>query len=287
MVMSKFFSIPALAGIVLFFLPQPGFAAEVDGVTVVEQCYYKYWGEDQRANLEFTMRNKAGRVTKRRTYVRFWKDYRGEGDLVSKMMLFTTGPPEYIGNNLLRITYTLASKKPPELWIFIKKLQSVSRLSVREEDNLDWGLNSEDLTIRQINEDTHSLLGVEEKADHLVYKVESVPTVENSYYGRIVSFFEKRESWDDCALSRREYYDKKGRLIKKAAFSWQKVGDAWVNKSIVITIERNNDKKFPEKKKLHKDTDIIVVTYRFTEPHVNVGLKDRDFSQRSLRRRVR
>ncbi len=285
--MSKFSSIFILAGIALFFMPVPGYAEEVDGLTVVEQCYYKYWGDDQRTNLEFTMRNKAGRVTKRRTYVRFWKDYRGEGDLVSKLMLFTTGPPEYIGNNLLRITYTLASKKPPELWIYIKKLQSVSRLSVREEDNLDWGLNSEDLTIRQINEDTHTLLGVEERSDHLVYKVKSVPTVESSSYGKIISYFEKKDSWDDCSLSGREYYDKKGRLIKKAAFTWQKVDEAWVNDSIVITIERNNDKKFPEKKKLHKDTDIIVVTYRFTDPHVNVGLKDKDFSQRSLRRRIR
>lgn len=275
------------ASALLVMLSAGAYAEEVDGLAVVEQCYYKYWGEDQRTNLEFTMRNKAGKVTKRRTYVRFWKDYRGEGDLVSKLMLFTTGPPEYIGNNLLRVTYTLESEKPPELWIYIKKLQSVSRLSVREEDNLDWGLNSEDLTIRQINEDTHSLLEVEEGADHTVYKVKSVPLVESSGYGKIISYFEKKNSWDDCALSGREYYDKKGRLIKKAAFSWQKVDDAWVYDAIVITIEKQNDEKFPEKKKLHRDTDIIVITYHFTEPHVNVGLKDRDFSQRNLRRRIR
>jgi len=119
------------------------------------------------------------------------------------------------------------------------------------------------------------------------YRVKSVPTVSSSIYGHIISTFEKQDSWDDCALSAREYYNKKGDLIKRASFSWQQVDDAWVYDAIVITIDRMKDKDFPEEKRRHKDTDIIVITYQFSEPEVNVGLKDRDFTARSLRRRVR
>ena len=202
--MSKISNFLVVSCIALFLWPVSGYAQEVDGLAVVEQCYFKYWGEDQRTNLVFTMRNKAGKVTKKRSYVRFWKDYRGEGDLVSKLMLFTTGPPEYFGNNLLRTTYSLESQKPAELWIYLRRFQSVTRLSVREENNLNWGLNSEDLTIRQLSEDTHSLLSTEQKGGGTVYKIKSVPTVPSSAYGKIVSYFEKQDSWDDCALNARD-----------------------------------------------------------------------------------
>ncbi len=59
-------------------LPLPVAAAQAgkpDVRTVIEQCYYKDWGRDQRNRLLLRMKNNSGRVTKKREFMRFWKDY--------------------------------------------------------------------------------------------------------------------------------------------------------------------------------------------------------------------
>jgi len=273
----------------LCLLPLAGSAAEPskpDGADVVAQCYYKYWGDDQRTRLRFTMKNKQGRVTKRRTFIRFWKDYRGQGELVSKVMLFTIAPPEYRQNNFLRVNYTLSSGKPPEQWLYMKRYQTIRRMTIKEKNNLDWGMIAEDLDVRQLDEDRHILLKTDNEADHVIYEVKSVPRVAGSIYGRMISHFVKKDSWDDCRLQDRIYYDKKGKLIKKAQFSWQQIGNVWLPDTIDIRIEKPRNRIFPLKKKIEKDTDIIYISYQFSDPRVNIGLQDRDFSQRNLRRKM-
>ncbi len=269
-------------------LPLPLLAAAQSGSpdvrSIVQQCYYKDWGRDQRSRLLLRMKNNSGRVTKKREFIRFWKDYRGQGDVVSKVMLFAVAPPEYRGNNYLRINYALSSGRLPEQWVYLKRLQAVRRLSVREHDELSWGLIGEDLTIRQFDEDTHLLTSSREEHGHTAYEVESRPRLENSAYGRYVSYYVRTGGWDSCILTHRDFYDQAGRVIKRADFTWQRVDHAWMMDTLEIVVERPPREG---SKKKQKAPLRLFITYRFTDPEVNTGLEDSDFSQRNLQRGIR
>jgi len=261
-------------------------AAEPDGADVVAQCYYKYRGDDQRGKLNFTVKNKQGRVTKQRTFVRLWKDYRGQDALVSKLMLFTVAPPEYRENNFLRVNYTLSSGKPPEQWLYMKRYQTIRRMTVQEKNNLDWGMIAEDLGVRQLREDGHILMKTSNEDDHVIYEVKSTPKAAGSVYGMMISHFSKKDSWDDCSLRDRSFYDHNGKQIKQAHFTWRQAGKIWLPDTIEIKIEKVRDRIFPVKKKIAKDTDIIYISYQFSATRANVDLRDRDFTQRNLRRKL-
>ncbi|MFQ5487079.1 MAG: outer membrane lipoprotein-sorting protein [Gammaproteobacteria bacterium] len=279
-----FLSALLLLGMVLPLSVLAAQAGKPDVRTVIQQCYYKEWGRDQRSRLLFRMRNNSGRVTKKRKLIRFWKDYRGRGDVASKMMLFTVAPPEYRGNNYLRINYTPGSGRRAEQWVYLKRLQSVRRLSIREQDNMDWGIIGEDLTMRQFDEDAHVLTAFSEAHGHTAYEVESRPRLENSAYSRYVSHYVRTAGWDSCILTHRDSYDQAGNLIKRADFTWRRLGDAWAMDSLAIVIERPPRQGAKKKKKAPVR---LFITYRFTEPEVNIGLKDSDFSQRNLQRGIR
>ncbi len=279
--------IAVVVGCGLFLSASHPARAEVDVNEVIQQCYYKDWGRDQRSRLIFTMKNRSGKVTKKMEFVRYWKDYRGKDGLVSKWMLFTVAPPEYRDNNYLRITYTLASGRMPEQWVYLKRLQSVRRLSLREQDNLSWGLMGEDLAIRQPDEDEHSLLGVREEHGNITYEVESRPRLPGPAYDKYISYYVRlrSDSWEDCTLTHRDYYDARGHLFKKADYAWQQIDGAWVLSSLDIVIERAEKK--PAEQKMGKKASRLFISYRFLDPEVNVGLEDRFFSQRNLRRGLR
>lgn len=275
-------------GLAVFFLPLFSVAAaEVQVKEIIAQCYDKDWGRDQRSRLVFTMKNREGRVTKRIEFIRYWKDYRGQGDLVSKLMLFAVAPPEYKDNNYLRITYTPGSGKLPEQWVYTKRLQSVRRLSLREQDDLNWGLISEDLAVHRFEDDEHRLLSVREEHGTVTYEVESRPRLRAFAYDKHISYYVRMrtDSWDDCTLAHRDYYDTRGHLVKKADFAWQQVGTAWVLSNLDIVMERPA-KRFSGQG-MNKEISRIYVSYRFLDLEVNIGLQDKFFSQRNLRRGVR
>jgi len=276
------FSIWTICGLTYSFVDVQ--AKEPDGAEVAKLCYYKNQGKDQKTKMIFTMRDNDGTVTKTRTFLRFWKDFRGEGDLVSKLMLFTIAPPEYEDNNYLRINYTLTSGKLPEQWLYSRQLHTVQRIANMDQSNLDWGFIAEDLNVRQLDEDTHKLIDTFEKDGSTVYEVESVPKLENSRYGRMVSQYAHTDSWDDCTMRSRDYYDKTGKLIKKATFAWRQIDDVWLLDRANIIIQKTQTEKQRNAKEPPKS---VYITYENTEPEVNVGLTDRDFSTRILQRTLR
>lgn len=258
--------------------------AKPDVRRIIQQCYYKDWGRDQRNRLRLRIKNDSGRVTRKREFIRLWKDYRGQGEVVSKMTLFTMDPPEYRDNNYLRINHILSSGKQAGQWVYLKRLQAVRRLSIRKQDNQSWDTIGEDLSIRQYDEDAHILTSYKEEGGHATYTVESRPRREDSAYSRYVSYYARTDDWDSCVLTHRDFYGKAGKLIKRADFTWQRVNHAWMLDTLDIVIERPRKEGVKKKKKAPLR---LFVTYRFTDPEVNVGLKDSDFSQRNLQRGLR
>lgn len=274
-----------LFGVSLIAAPPSSAAQAPDVRLVIQHCHDKNRGRDQRGRLLLRMRNDSGRVTRKREFIRLWKDYGGHDGIVSKVMLFTVAPPEYRGDNYLRVDYTVASGRPAEQWVYLKRLQAVRRLSAREQDQLGWGLIGEDLMPRQYEEDTHVLLSARETHGHIAYEVESRPRREGAPYERYVSYFSRPDDWRSCVLTHRDYYDARGRVVKRADFTWQRVGRAWVLDTLEVVRERPRRQKGKPKKQ--RPPLRLYVTYRLTVPEVDVGLEEDDFSQRRLRRGIR
>jgi len=245
-------------------------AAELTGTEIVKHCYYKHQGQDQRTTLAIEIKSPDGKVNSSH-YRRLWKDYSSEpGEFEEKMLLYTTAPKEQKGINYMRWAYRSDSEKPPEQWVYLPELQSVRRVSQRDPNDMTWGLTDEDFRVRLLEEDDHVLLSSEEQEGKQVYMVESRPRGE-SVYSRWLTRYATPGGWDDCTREEVKYYDKNDKLLKRVTYRWRRIGDVWVWDD--VTIENNKT--------------LTVVTYRTLDAEVNVGLGDKDFTEREMRRGAR
>ncbi len=239
-------------------------AAEPSATEIVQHCYYKYAGDDQRSRLRITLNDPAGKKISTQ-FTRLWKDYKGQDGLVDKTILYMTYPPDSRGLNFMRWSY-ISEGKVPDQWVYLPETRMARRISQRDPENMDWGYTDEDLRIRALDEDVHRYLGATSQENQQYYLVESTPKG-NSSYSRRVSWFSKTPDWEDCVESRVDYYNKQGTLIKKQTVRWQKIKNAWLWKTAVAQNMLSN----------------ATVVYDMEQVEINVGLKDDDFNQRTLR----
>ena len=238
----------------------------LSGADIVKHCYYKYAGDDQRSRLTITITAADGKEVKSE-YHRIWKQTDGRDGVVDKVILFGDAPADIRGVNFMRWGYSAAGGKPADQWVYLPEMNMVRRVSQRDPDNMDWGYTDEDLRIRGLDEDDHRLEPIAHIGDQDYYVVTSTPR-HDSAYGKRIAYFNKSETWEECAPRQVDYYDKNGELLKQEFLTWQRINAAWVWGTAVM---RNLRTK-------------VTVTYQMRETAVNVGLEDRLFSERQLRR---
>jgi hypothetical protein len=243
--------------------------AEVTATEVVKNCYYKDQGQDQKTRLAISIENMDGNVSGSE-YIRLWKDYAGDNGFEEKMVLYTVKPKEAAGVNFMRWAYTSEAAKPPEQWVYLPELKKVRRVSQRDPNDMTWGLTDEDFRIRQLDEDEHNMISQSQEDGKQVYLIESIPRGESSY-SKWVTRYENPGDWQNCNRTEVEYYDKEGKKLKHVSYSWLNMNGAWVWDT--VTIKNNHS--------------LSVVTYKTLDANINVGLGDRDFSERMLRRDAR
>jgi len=239
---------------------------ELSGDEIVKHCNYKYAGDDQRSRLVIVLTDKDGKEA-RSEYLRLWKNYHGKDGIADKVILFGESPLDIRGVNFMRWGYTAKSGKLADQWVYLREMNRVRRVSQRDPNNMDWGYTDEDLRIRDLEEDEHRFLEIAHSDGQDFYVVESIPRHESTY-GRLVTRFSKGAGWEDCAPQQVDYYDKNGELIKQQFITWRVMDGAWVWDSAVMSNVRTN----------------ISATYYMQNIEINVGLPDRIFSERQLRR---
>lgn len=243
-------------------------AGDLTGDDIVKRCYYKYAGDDQRSRLIVALTDEQGKRVKHE-FIRFWKSYDGEtGDVTDKTVLFSEFPPTERGVNFMRWAYTQASGKPADQWVYLPETRMVRRVSQRDPKNMDWGINDEDLRIRALNEDTHKYVGDSEYEGRQFYLVESVPREADPVYSKRITWYAKTGNWDDCVEKRIDYFDKLGQLSKEQFIKWDKIGEAWVWRTVVVK----------------KANSLVSAVYDMVDVQVNVGVRDSLFSKRTLER---
>jgi hypothetical protein len=241
-------------------------AATPSATEIVGHCYYKYAGDDQRSRVTIVISDHNGNGSKGE-YRRLWKQYDGKDGVLDKVILFTEFPTDSRGANFMRWGYQAKSGKPADQWVYLPEMHMVRRISQRDPKNMDWGYTDEDLRIRDPDEDDHRLKQIERSDGQEYYVVESLPR-HASAYGKRVTYFNKAEDWRECAPRRVDYYDKNDELLKQEFITWKRLNTAWVWDRAVMYNVRTK----------------VTATYRMQETEVNVGLDDRLFSERQLRR---
>ena len=248
-------------------------AEEVDGREIVAQCNYKNPGKDQRNKLTIILKDRAGNERKS-IYQRLWKDYRGEDKIADKMVLFTEFPPDAVGTGFMRWAFTEDAGKNADQWIYLPELRKTRRVSIRDPGDSFLGsdLTYADISGRSLDQDTHNFLKIENKNERELYVVESLPREKSPLYSKRVSWFTKTDNWDECVKIGVVYYDRKEQVLKQQSLSWQRVGgDAWMWKRVEV---RN----------VQTGTSSV---FEVDEAEVGVGLKDKVFTERTLKRGYR
>jgi hypothetical protein len=247
-----------------------GAAEEPLARDIVQQCAYKYPGDDQQTRLTIILKDRDG-SEKKNVYARYWKDYKGKDGIADKMVLVTEYPPDAKGSVFMRWGYT-AGDKNADQWIYLPLLKKTRRVSVRDPGDSFLGsdLTHADISGRTIDADDHKLLKTEKQDENEVFTVESTPRERSgALYSKVVSTFVKPGSdWQGCTRRHTDYFDPRGQLLKQQDITWQRSGEAWLwDEMTVQNVQTGHSSLF-----------------RVTDVKTNVGLKDDLFTERNLTR---
>ena len=244
-------------------------ATDVSGAEVVTHCEYKNAGEDNVSTLEIVLMDKDGKERKN-VYQRLWKKGDGKSGVLDKMVLYTEFPPDAKGNGFMRWGYKAEEGKPADQWLYLPQSRKVRRVSVRDPGDSFLGSDFTygDMDDRAVSADDHTLVKVDNIQGRAYYVIESVPKESNALYSKRVSWYLKAADWEGCHRVRTQYYDRQGMLLKNARLSWQTESGSWAWDKVFVENVQNG----------HKSLFVV------TDVNFNVGLKDREFTERALKR---
>lgn len=152
-------------------------------------------------------------------------------------------------------------------WLYVPAIKLVRRIAANDKNSSFVGsdFTYEDISGREVSEDTHVLKGEVTLNGKKAYMVESIPKEEKSaYYSRKVWWIDK----DAFLPLKEEYYDQRGDLYKTftAGKIEQVQGISTIMQRTMTNVQNGHH---------------TVVT--FDQVNYNVGLKDDIFSERYLR----
>ncbi len=233
---------------------------------VIQHCYYKYAGDDQRSLMQITLQATSGKP-QISEYTRLWKSYGGRDGIVDKVVLFTDTPLKNKGLAFMRWGHTGNSGKSTAQWIYLPELRKVRRITPRDPETKEWIIKDEDLRLREPHEDNHILVDKKSPDGKPYYTVEFLPK-EDPIYSKRTFWFSKEKQGKDCLLHKVDFYDKRGEHTKQQLITWNRIGKAWVWDKVVIE-DVNSD---------------AYIHYDIKKVEVNVGLDDTLFTQRSMQK---
>ncbi len=236
---------------------------------IVGHCAHQAIDNDLAATMTIINRHRNG-SEKKNIYTRLVKNSKAQGGVLEKMLLISEFPPEAAGMAFLRWEYTPETGKYPDQWLYSPSLRNVRKVSVRDEEERFLGstLTLADIAIRPVTRDDHRLLKIFSQGNGYLFYVESVAkNKKDAYSKRVVTYFYEKD-WASCRVKQIEFYDKKGFLQKIQKNRWQKQGGIWVWD--VVQVENLQTRELS--------------IFKLENVAVNVGLEDKIFSERTLRR---
>jgi hypothetical protein len=176
----------------------------IDGTEVMQKVYDRVKPDFSQASVQMTLTDKNGSKE-----VRNVGEYgRCKNNLSDAVMMFFS--PASVKDT--RFLQKENKGKDDDKWIYLPALRSTTRVASSDGGKPFVGTDFtyDDMSTREVEEDTHKLLGEEKKGNFDCYKVESTPVDKNDQYQFRISWVDKN-TWLPVYI---ELYDKKGKLEK-------------------------------------------------------------------------
>ncbi|MDY6122003.1 MAG: outer membrane lipoprotein-sorting protein [Porphyromonas sp.] len=212
-----------IASIVVCLLLSTKLSAQT-GRDVAQKVKDRPDGDTRQSEMTMKLINKRGSVRERKL-----KSYSidvGKGKKDRKTMMFFLYPGDVKGTGFLTWDYDKIDKEDDK-WLYLpamKKTRRISGSSAKKDYFMGSDFTYDDMGSRNVDEDTHKLLGEEDLGGHRCWKLESTPKDGRDVYSKKIAWIRQ-----DCLIPITvEYYDKMGKLHRRLELSEiRKVDGVW------------------------------------------------------------
>jgi hypothetical protein len=246
----------------------PALGASAEEIMTRSQRAFHYAGSDAKGRLTMELIDRGGG---KRVRVMTMLRRNQEADGEQKYFIYFHEP-----GDVRRLTFMVWKypAREDDRWIFVPAVDLIRRIAAEDKYASFVGsdFSYEDVSGRDVAEDTHALVREERLGERDTFVIESVP--------RTPSAFSKRISWIDSENFlplREEYYDAQGGLHR--VFTADKVEDIAAGEGRGARVYPTATKRTMKNVKTGHRTEVSVnaVTY-------DLGLEDGDFAERRMRR---
>lgn len=249
--------------VLVLFASPAGFAQGLSAEDVVARAHRVqfYAGNDMKAKVLMRLISKEGQQ-RVRELVMLRKNLPPGGE--QRFFIYFRSPADVRDMTFMVWKHT---QRDDERWLFLPALNLVRRIAANDKRSSFVGsdFSYEDVSGREVEEDTHTLVREDTLNSRPVFVIRSMPKDEKSVD------FSYRLAWIDkenYVLWREEYYDKRNELYKVfTADEVKQVQGLWTTVKRTMENVQNSHR-----------TEVT-----FPEIEYNVGLEDGLFSERYLR----
>ncbi len=243
---------------------------ELSAAQIIEksQLAFYYQGDDMKADVIMELISKDG-GKRRRVLTMLRRDEKKGGN--QKYFMYFHKPGDVRRLTFMVYKYTT---KEDDRWIFVPAVDLIRRIAADDKRSSFVGsdFTYEDVSGRDVTSDSHRLLRSEKLSGWDCYVIESLPKEPTEYI--------KRLSWIDKTTFlplKEEYYDAQSELFRVFTadkFEDIKAGEG-TGENVFATVTRRTMKNV----KTGHRTQVVYKSVSY-----NLGLKDKDFSERHMRR---
>jgi len=242
----------------LTFVTAPG-AQEKTAPAIMTAVYERPQPADMSATLTMTLVDAKGKERIRSLDQRL----ASFGGVDKKIMVFQS-PADVRGTSFMNWSYAAAGKGDDQ-WIYMPALKRVKRITSDGKGGSFMGsdFSYDDLGARHPSMDSHVILGSEVVAGEECWMIESTPKAAGESYSRTVSWISKSR----LIGFKRDYYDRKGSLLKTLAVLETKTMGAYlmITRTEMYNVQANHRTRM-----------------EFTAIKLDTGIADEQFTERAM-----
>ncbi len=180
-------------------------AAELSGRDIMQKVKDRADGDSRYSTIEMTLIQKSGH--KRVRKLESWAMDVGRD---TKKIMFFTYPGDVKGTGFLTWDYD-DPQKVDDKWLYLPAMKKTRRISGKS-SKTDYFMGSDftynDMSTRNVDEETHAFVREEMLGEYKCWVVESVPKDKDEIYSRRLTWIRQ-----DCLVAiKAEYYDKLNKL---------------------------------------------------------------------------
>jgi hypothetical protein len=247
--------------LLVMLLPLEAFAISAENVVKKSQAAFFYQGKDFKARVMMKLISKGG-AERIRELTMLRKNY-GDVGGDQKFFMYFFQPADVKGMTFMVYKYPA---KDDDRWLFVPAINMVRRIAAQDKRSSFVGsdFTYEDISGRDIEDDTHTMVKEEKLGARDCHVVKSTPKAADVDYSYKLSWIDKA----NYLPLKEEYYDRKGELYK--VFTADEVKDIKGFPTVTKRTMKNLQSG-------HK-TEVSYIKSDY-----NIGIEDSLFSERFLK----